>query len=83
MPCASPGNCAVGGWYYDCHGQQQGFVAVEANGAWGMAIEVPGLEALNEDGYASVTSVSCPRAGTCAARGSYMDSHGHFQAFVT
>jgi hypothetical protein len=81
VSCASPGDCAAGGWY----GQSefQGFVAVETNGAWGHAINVPGLEALNKDGYASVRSVSCAPAGNCVAGGSYMDSHGDLQGFVT
>ena len=81
VSCASPGNCAAGGWYGDS--EFQGLVVSENNGAWGRAINVPGLEALNKDGYASVNSVSCAPAGNCVAGGSYMDSHGHFQGFVT
>jgi len=81
VSCASPGNCAAGGWYE--HSEFQGFVVSESNGAWGQAINVPGLEALNKDGYAIVNSVSCAPAGNCVAGGSYMDSHGHFQGFVT
>src|SRR6266705_912379 len=46
VSCASPGNCAAGGHYWDRHGQQ-GFAVVERNGRWGTAIEVPGLAALN------------------------------------
>ncbi len=89
VSCGSEGNCAAGGNAASSApninggGHQQGFVASESNGAWGQAIEVPGLEALNKDGYASVNSVSCAPAGNCVAGGSYMDSHGHFQGFVT
>ena len=36
---------------------------------WGDAIKVPGTDALNVGGYASVTSVSCAGAGECAALG--------------
>ena len=46
-------------------------MAVERDGFWGEAIEVPGLAALNKDGYAEVTSVSCASAGNCAAGGYY------------
>jgi hypothetical protein len=46
-------------------------VAVEKNGVWGRAIEVPGLGALNKGGNAGVLSVSCPSAGSCAAGGDY------------
>ena len=44
-------------------------MAVERNGRWGKAIEVPGLGALNTGGYAEVNSVSCGSAGSCAAGG--------------
>ncbi len=47
-----------------------------AIGSWGKAIEVPGLSALNRGGDASVTSVSCASAGSCAAGGDYADHHG-------
>lgn len=46
----------------------KGCVAVEKNGVWGRAIEVPGLAALNKGG-AFVFSVSCASTGNCAAYG--------------
>src|ERR1017187_7459533 len=59
VSCASPGNCAAGGDYSDSSGGvTQGAVAVERNGRWGQAIEVPGLGTLNKGGGASVASVS-------------------------
>ena len=82
VSCASPGNCAAGGLYSHAS-TGQAFVIKETNGAWGKAVEVPGVKALNKDGAAEVTSVSCPPAGNCVAGGSYRDSHPHFQAFVT
>jgi hypothetical protein len=42
-------------------------LAVEVNGRWRQAIEVPGLGALNNGGNAGVSSVSCASAGSCAA----------------
>jgi hypothetical protein len=83
VSCASPGNCAAGGWYIDARDHSQGYVAVETNGVWGMAIEVPGLESLNKDGDASVDSVSCAPAGNCAAGGSYRGAGHGVQGFVT
>ena len=80
VSCASPGNCAAGGFYRD-HGQQ-GFVVSERNGRWGQAVEVPGLGALNKGGNADVESVSCPSAGNCAVGGSYRDDRGRRQGFV-
>ena len=56
--------------------------AARPAGSRGRAIEVPGLSALNEGGYAEVDSVSCAPAGTCAAGGSFSDRHGHSQGFV-
>src|SRR6266487_439495 len=80
VSCASAGNCAAGGVYWDRHAQEQGFVAAERNGRWGRAIKVPGLAAL---GGGDVFSVSCASAGNCAAGGSYIPNrHGYFQGFV-
>jgi hypothetical protein len=57
--------------------------AVEpAGGIWSPAIEVPGTAALNKDGNALTSSVSCRSAGNCSAVGGYEDAAGHFQAFV-
>ena len=80
VSCGSAGTCVAGGFYYR-HGFQ-GFVAVERDGHWGTAIEVPGLGALDAGRYAQVNSVSCAPAGTCAAGGSYSDRHHHSQGFV-
>ena len=82
VSCASAGNCTAGGSYTDSSGGGQAFVVSETNGTWGTAKEVPGLAALNQGGSALITSVSCARAGTCAAGGSYTDSSGGQQAFV-
>ena len=77
VSCASAGNCAAGGNYASSApngnggGHQQGFVASERNGVWGKAVEVPGLQALNTHGDATVKSVSCPSPGNCAAGGNY------------
>jgi len=57
-------------------------VAVERNGVWGKAIQVPGLAALSKGGDAFVTSVSCASAGNCAAGGYYTDRSHHRQGFV-
>jgi hypothetical protein len=81
VSCASAGNCAAGG-LYGGKGGNQAFVVSEVNGRWGKAIEVPGTAALNKNGFAEVTSVSCASAGNCAAGGSYTDGAIHGQAFV-
>src|SRR5215468_9442434 len=68
VSCPSAGNCAAAG-YYQNHGKQ-GFVAVERNGRWRQAIEVPGLTALPKGG-SQVSAVSCASPGFCAAGGYY------------
>ena len=85
VSCASAGNCAAGGNYRDRQGRRQGFVAVEKNGRWGRAIEVPSLGALNTGGDAGVRSVSCASPWACAAGGYYAERsrHLHYQGFVS
>ena len=81
VSCAPDGSCAIGGNYADRSGFSQAFVADEHDGVWGKAIEVPGLAALNTNKNAFVFSVSCVRAGACAAGGGFADHHGQ-QGFV-
>jgi virginiamycin B lyase len=82
VSCPSAGNCGAGGYYRDTSGNTQAFVVSEVNGAWHAALEVPGSAALNKDGVAQITSVSCASAGNCGAGGYYADAAGHYQAFV-
>ena len=81
VSCASRGNCSAGGSYWDRSGHQQAFIASQVNGKWGSAREVPGSAALNTNGSAVVTSVSCATAGNCSAGGTYA-VHSGWQAFV-
>ena len=82
VACPSAGNCAVSGSYIDKSGRQHAFVAVEQDGRWGSAIQVPGLAALSTGGHAEVSEVSCGSAGDCAAGGYYTDPSRHHQGFV-
>jgi hypothetical protein len=81
VSCGSAGNCAAGGRYYR-RGHYQGFVVSQRHGRWGTATGVPGLGALRKRGTAEVSSVSCARAGNCAAGGYYTDHRGNAQGFV-
>ncbi len=83
VSCSSAGNCAAGG-NYDDGSAQQAFVADETNGAWGSAIEVPGMADLNTGGSAAVNSISCPAPGNCTAGGYYSGSGNYYggEAFV-
>jgi hypothetical protein len=83
VSCGSAGNCAAGGSYRDRSTRTQAFVVNQTDGTWGSAIEVPGSEALNLRGFASVNSVSCVSAGNCTAAGFYEDSpYAHERAFT-
>jgi hypothetical protein len=82
VSCARAGGCSAGGFYRGASSGQQGFVVGEAKGVWGSAEQVPGLAALSAGGAAQVTSVSCARAGSCSAGGSYGGLSGVTQGFV-
>ncbi len=69
VSCASAGNCAAGGYYWDRG--DQAFAVVERHGRWGKATGVPGVAALNKGRYAHVYTVSCAPGGSCAAGGGY------------
>jgi hypothetical protein len=81
VSCGAAGNCVAVGFYHGRH-RVQGFVVSQHDGTWGQAQKVPGLTALNKDGIARVTSVSCASAGSCSAGGSYDGRSRLDQAFV-
>src|SRR5215469_4594475 len=82
VSCASAGNCAAGGHYFDSTASEQALVVSERNGRWGKALEVPGTAALNAFGEAETMSVSCPAAGQCVAGGFFSTGPGFSNAFV-
>jgi hypothetical protein len=82
VSCAKVGDCSAGGAYRDASRHLQAFVAGQVNGVWGKAQQVPGTAALNKGGTAAIGSVSCAKAGSCSAGGSYLDASFHQQAFV-
>ena len=82
VSCRSAGNCSAGGYYLDGSNNEQAFVVSQRSGVWGKAIEVPGTAALNVDGRAQVSSVSCGSSGNCVAGGYYLDKSNNEQAFV-
>jgi len=69
VSCASAGNCSAGGSYFDSSAHHQAFVVDQTRGRWGTAKEVPGSAALNQGGFAQISSVSCASAGNCSAGG--------------
>ena len=71
VSCASAGNCSAGGSYFDSSAHHQAFAVDQTHGRWGAAKEVPGSAALNQGGFAQLSSVSCTSAGDCSAGGFY------------
>jgi hypothetical protein len=82
VSCASAGNCSAGGWYTDSSSLDDPLVVSEVNGTWQNAIRVPGMTALTQHIFGTVTSVSCASAGNCSAGGWYTDSSDLVQPFV-
>jgi hypothetical protein len=80
--CASPGNCAVGGWYDLAPLDGSGaYVSTELGGAWGKAARVTGLPALN-GGFAAINAISCPAPGACVAAGSFTAPYTRTRPFL-
>ena len=71
VSCATAGECAAGGQYYDRAGNWHAFLVSKTNGRWHHAITIPGITALGRRAAASVLSVSCGAVGDCAAGGFY------------
>jgi D-alanine-D-alanine ligase-like ATP-grasp enzyme len=82
VSCASAGNCSAGGSYFDSSAHHQAFVVDQTNGVWGRAEEVPGSAALNQGGFAQISSVSCASAGNCSAGGFYFTKRPRDHALV-
>jgi hypothetical protein len=82
ISCTAPGECSAGGNNEAGRAQAMPFVVNEVHGFWGRAKAVPGLRALSPGGSDYEVSISCSRAGDCAARGNYLDASKVTQAFV-
>ena len=72
LSCYGPGDCGAGGYYAGTTSDlDQAFVAIETDGNWGRAEEVPGIPALTSTNDAIVNAVSCSSPMACTATGSY------------
>ena len=86
LSCGSPGNCALGGYYFsgfdESWADSGGFLADQTGGAWGKAHRVPGLPVpgANKPITNQVTAVSCTAGGFCGAAGT--DSNTYYQTIV-
>jgi hypothetical protein len=82
IDCPSAGDCSGIGAYADSQAIPQPFVIDEVNHVWSAASEVPGVQALNDNVGADLTTISCSAPGVCSAGGSYADAGSNEQAFL-
>jgi hypothetical protein len=82
VSCVSAGDCRAVGYYLDSSNNYQAFLATETGGAWSGAVEAPGSAALNTEGNAQLSVVSCTSDGACSAGGQYKDSSGSLQGMI-
>jgi hypothetical protein len=82
LSCASPGNCAVGGFYADQTRATHAFVATEKDGTWGQVLPLVPDAALGAVRVSQVTQMSCPSPGDCAAAGAALDAGAQQHAFI-
>jgi len=75
VSCGTAGNCAAVGTYIDRRDQPGGVAVSQRNGHWTTAAYLPGLKPSTDVGV-EVDSVSCTRAGGCAAVGTYGEAYG-------
>jgi hypothetical protein len=82
MSCGSAGDCVATGTYLDSQLTTHAFEAEEANGSWGPAQPLPGMDLLTTK-TSEPTSVSCASPGNCVIAGFYATSDlKQQQAFV-
>jgi hypothetical protein len=82
VSCSATGDCTAGGSYSQGDVLGEVYAVSEVNGVWGDIEELPGVAALNLDGTANLTGLSCSSAGNCSATGSYVDGSAQTQTFV-
>ena len=82
VSCGSAGDCGAVGTYGDTSNGQDGLLVTETAGIWQPAVEAePPAGALARP-FVTVSSVSCPAAGSCSAVGEYADSSNHRQGML-
>ena len=82
LSCWSVNNCVAGGSLFESGSTFSDFVAVERDGRWGRAEQLPGIPKYL---YAKVSAVSCATGGYCVAGGVMGLGRAHggvLQAFV-
>ena len=84
LSCASAGNCAAVGEYYDGAVEEpETFLLTETEGTWGTAVqaELP-ANAEPKSNTIHTKGVSCGSVGNCAVVGEYFDTSDNMQGFL-
>jgi Fibronectin type III domain len=82
VSCTAVGDCVAVGNFYDALGPE-GLIETEKNGTWTAAkLNLSSLPSVNGIPNVSLTSVSCPSTGNCAAVGNYVDAAGNQQGLL-
>ena len=78
VDCGAAGSCSAVGEYTVATGGVRAMVTSRANGAWSTAadVELPANASVTPE--ASLSSVACGAAGSCAAIGFYKDAAGDY-----
>jgi len=82
VSCTGPGSCVLAGNYTDNHGHVRPMVATEAKGAWARARELRVPAGAGTTGRVLLTSLACPKLGSCVAVGQFDDKSGHARAMA-
>ena len=81
LSCASPGNCAAVGEYYDgAVDEPEIFLLTETEGTWGTAVQAEPPANAHPNWNTIVKGVSCGSVGNCAVVGEYFDTSGEMRS---
>jgi hypothetical protein len=80
VSCPASGSCVAGGSYYDPSWNEHAVLLTESGATWSAA-QAP-LPPGAAGSAASIDSISCSSAGTCAAAGQYLDGSGNHQGLL-
>jgi hypothetical protein len=81
MSCAPSADCAMGGTYFDAHGNPQAWVASGHAGTWANATALPGSITTN-GGHSGINAVSCATGNYCVAVGETSTDQSDDRAIV-
>jgi hypothetical protein len=82
VSCTGPGSCVLAGNYTDNHGHVRPMVATESKGVWARARELAVPAGASNAGRVLLTSLACPKLGSCVAVGQFDDKAGHARAMA-